>query len=106
MDTSKLSIEEVLQLARLRMKEKNPGDAHRILNDAYDRLEARPVRLLDCLVSVALNLGDEDMAMGYATEMCQTYSTSALVRGDLVMGLWQLTIPGLSSLCTSGQTPE
>jgi hypothetical protein len=79
MDTSKLSVEEVLELGKLRMKENKPQEAQRVLHDVYSRLEARPVHLLDCLVSVSLNLGDEDMAMRYATEMTQTYPTSALV---------------------------
>jgi hypothetical protein len=79
MDTSKLSIVEVLELGKLRMKENKPQEARRVLNDAYHRHEARPIQLLDQLVSVSLKLDDEDTAMGYAREMTQLYPTSALV---------------------------
>ena len=79
LDTSKLSVEEVLELGKLRMKENKPQEAQRVLHDIYGRLEARPFHLLDCLLSVSLNLGHEDMAMRYATEMTLTYPTNALV---------------------------
>jgi hypothetical protein len=79
MDASKLSVEEVLELGKLRMKENKPQEARRVLHDVYSRLEARPINLLDSLVSVSLNLEDDHRAMRYATEMSQMYPTSALV---------------------------
>jgi hypothetical protein len=79
MDLSKLSIEEVLELAKLRIDQKKVKEAQDILNDTYGRLESTPLDLLNCLVSVSLKLGDVALAMVYAVEMTQNFPTSALV---------------------------
>jgi hypothetical protein len=79
MDTSKLSVEEVLALGELKMKEDKPQEAELILINLYSRLESRPISLLDSLVSVSLRLDRESSAMRYATEMIKVYPRSALV---------------------------
>jgi Tfp pilus assembly protein PilF len=105
MDTSKLSVEELVELGKLRMKQKDYQEAKRTLYDAYNRFEPRLVDLLDYLMFVSLKLGDEDVAMYYVAEMIRTYPTSALVGYSRSRyGDGRLIIPGLSSLCSTSKT--
>jgi hypothetical protein len=79
MNSSKLSVEELIHLGKLQCRVEQYEEALSHFLSAYEQSNPPSVDLLDCLAAVSLKLSDLKSAMQYAVEMTVLYERSALV---------------------------